>query len=458
MKLKQIMLGGLGLSVLASPVFADGTDFPFAVHDIIISNHTQMVNITVANVSNSTDPADRELRMVSADPVVSINGQVWCNTYQFAETAALRADIRLGAVNIVSAPGGGTQPFMMSANPMATEAFSGTHNLENYAFQQSIDLPDSYDADALVNMDYFNPVSIVEARLANFLENNAGTEADFLRQDDVFEAEFDVSIVGWCSYESDILDNDYAGARWVTIDAHIFYQGDDDIQDVVQTVSSVGSVTAPVPSRARGVATTRGSSATPPARNTRPARARVDTVNDDRASDDDNEAALLLPAVQRVREAARHSRSGNEKATGLDKQQVGRGRARSRATVTSSGAAASAPGNDGLDTDSDGVRTSVQHPYRLDVNNGEEPQAGLLLPAVQAARASAGNGQANESAAGVEPDVIGTGASAPQPTPRDPLLVINEATADPEPQATPVDALMIINRNADDGVEPDEID
>ena len=395
MKLKQIMLGGLGLSVLASPVFADGTDFPFAVHDINITHHTPTVNITVANVSNSTDPADRELRMMSANPVVSIDGQVWCNSYEFAETGAFRADVRLGQTQIVSAPGGGSEPAFWSGNasPLGTQMFNGTNTLENFAFESQLDLPDSYDADALINMSYLNPVRVVEERLEHYLENNAGSEADFLRQDDVFEVDFDISVVGWCSYESDILDNDYAGARWVTVTAAIFYQGDDDIQDVVQTVGSADSVAAPVPSRARDTATTRGPSSTPPARNTRPARARVETVGDDRASHDDNEAALLLPAVQRVREASRRSSTGDNKPVVFgDKQQIGRGRARSRATVdTTASASPTSPANDGLDTDSDGARAS------------------LILPAVQQVRASSGILQF--TAPGVEPDIISARAN-----------------------------------------------
>jgi hypothetical protein len=444
MKLKQIMLGGLGLSVLASPAFADGTDFSFAVHDVNITSYTQMVNISVRNVSNSTDPADRDLRMVSADPVVNINGQVWCNSYEFAETGAFRADVRLGQTEIVSAPGGGAEPAFWSGSesPLGTQIFNGTNTLENFAFQSQLDLPENYDADALINISYLNPARVVEDRLEQFLENNAGTEADFLRQDDVFEVEFDISVVGWCSYESDILDNDYAGARWVTVTAAIFYQGDDDIQDLIQTVGGADSVAAPVPNRARETATTRGSSSTPPARNTRPARARVETVGEDRASGDDNEAALLLPAVQSAREASRRSRSGNDKPAILaDKQQVGRGRARSRATVDATASASpTTPLNDGTDTDSDGARAAMQ------TGRGR-------------ARARA---TVNASAApGVEPDVISARIAGEA----------TETTAETEPhgppfrdvdgdqsQATPLDALMIINRNADDGVEPDEID
>lgn len=326
MKLKSLLLGSLGLAMATGPAFADGSDLSFAVHDVLITQYTNTINLTVRNVANSTDPAQRDLRLVSADPVIDIAGQVWCNSYNHADTGAIRADMRLGEVTIVSAPGGGAIPFELGPSAIATQNYNGQDTLENFAFSQSIDLPDSWDSEAAITLDYLNPVQVVEARLEHFLENSAGTAADFLRQDDVFEVEIDVSVVGWCHYESDNLDNDYAGARWVTVTAAIFYQGDDDIQDVIQTVGGADSVNAPVPSRARDTATTRGSSATPPARNSRPAPARVGTVSGDRAGDDDNEAALLLPAVQSVREAARPRRSGD------NKQQAGRGRTQGRAS------------------------------------------------------------------------------------------------------------------------------
>ena len=159
---------------------------------------------------------------------------------------------------------------------------------------------------ALIDISGFNPVREVEEHLEIFVENNAGTEADFLRQDDVFEIQLPISAVGWCNYNSGNLDNDYAGARYVTVTARIFYQGDDDIQNVIGTVSGgSGEIAAPVPNRARETTTTRGSSSTPPARDTRPARAGSDGPNDIRSAEDDSEAALILPAVQSVREASR---------------------------------------------------------------------------------------------------------------------------------------------------------
>ncbi|WP_421790776.1 hypothetical protein [Hyphobacterium sp.] len=312
-KLKTVLLGGLGLSFLATAsASADGTDFSFPVHDILVTQHTPSISITVRNIANSTDPADRNLRVVSGETeIVNVRGQVWCKSYDFAETAALRAHGMPTHIDIVSAPGGGAipSPFLFGSDmPDHTQMFNGTDTLENFDIDMPLEIPQDWDANALVDIGWFNPVREVEEHLQLFTENNAGSEADFLRQDDVFEVQLPISAVGWCQYDSGTIDNDYAGARYFTVIARIFYQGDDDIQDVIRTVGGAGNVAAPVPNRARETATTNGASGMPPARVSRPARASDTSASGTAASDirseeDDSRAGLILPAVQRVREA-----------------------------------------------------------------------------------------------------------------------------------------------------------
>jgi len=411
MSLKKTLIGGLAVAAMTTAIsFADGADLPFAMHDMNVTYHTPTINITVRNVANSTDPADRDLRVVSnANVDINIQGQVWCNSYDHAETAALRAHALLSHVNIISAPGGGTTPFLFGppdAFPDHTQTFNGTNTLENFDINFPLELATMWDSDALIDMALFNAVRSVEEHLENFTDNNAGSEADFLRQDDVFEVQLPVSAVGWCSYESNILDNEYAGARYLNVTAAIFYQGDDDIQDVIGTVSGANTVAAPTPSRARGTTTTRGSSATPPARNTRPARAQP-------SRSDRNKQQRRAPA-----------RGQNQ--IDVDSGTGGSASVSSYARVDGipGPASNSRLGNDGLDTDSDGATALV----------------GLLLPAVQSAREAARGSQTpgvepdeidapSQANTGVEPDEIDARATAPQSAALDALRIINEVDA-----------------------------
>ncbi|GJL97877.1 MAG: hypothetical protein DHS20C06_16940 [Hyphobacterium sp.] len=424
MSLKYTLIGSIAAAALSVPVFADQTDFSFPVHDILITSNVPTVNISVRNMSNSTDPEDRDLRVVSSTPVIPVTGQVWCKSYDHAETAALRAQIMFGNVNIVSEQGGAGPLMIGPFSASGFDTFNGTHELENFAIDAALEFPDSFDRHALVNLDPFNPVRVVENRMEQYVENDAGSEADFMRVDDVFETQVTLNAVGWCDYDSNNTNGEYAGARGVPVTVTIFYHGDADIQDVIHTVGGANTVAAQTPDRARRATTTRGSSATPPARNNRPARAR---------SDDAQQRAFHGG----VRVATGDVNGDGRKIADTKKQQTGRGRTQSRADVSPAQASSTGPGNDGLDTDSDGAR------------------AGLILPAVQNARKAGRRPQAN---AGVEPDEIDAPAQAN--TGVEPEEIDARATASDEPPAeqlslnyTRVDAAA---RTA--GVEPDEID
>jgi len=405
MSLKYTLIGGIAAVALSVPGFADQTDFSFPVHDILITSNIPTVNISVRNMSNSTDPEDRDLRVVSSTPVIPVTGQVWCKSYDHAETAALRAQIMFGNVNIVAEQGGAGPMMLGPYSASGIDTFSGTHELENFAIDAALEFPDSFDRHALVNLDPFNPVRVVEDRMEFYVENGAGSEADFMRVDDVFETEITLNAVGWCGYDSNNINGEYAGARGVPVTVTIFYHGDADVQDVIQTVGGANTVAAQTPNRARGTATTRGSSATPPARTNRPARARP--ARSDNYKQQRSQSPRRQPAQN-----VDSGNGGSESVSGF-----------ARYDGVPGESANTAPVNDGLDTDSDGASA-----------------AALILPAVQSARDAGRRPQAN---AGVEPDEIDAPAQANTGVEPDEI--------DAPAQSAALDALLVINRASDGG-------
>lgn len=268
-----VLLSSCALASVGT-VFAQAQtpDFSHAVHDIVVSSNIPTLNLTVRNVSASTDPADRNLRVVSDMPEVLVNGQVWCKNFQTSDNNAVRARLMLGATNVVSSQNG-ADPYPLGIWQMSDQqTFSGTHNLENFELDMTVDFPTSWNGqESLIG---FNPVEFVEYRLESFIANNAGSEADFLRTDDVFETTIRFNVVGWCHYENDSIDGEYAGMRSYDMKVSIFYQGDDDIQDVITAVNHANTVTSQTPDRARDVTRTRAAERQTPTRNTTRSRPR----------------------------------------------------------------------------------------------------------------------------------------------------------------------------------------
>lgn len=349
---KSILFCGAAALLATGSAQADSTDLSFAVHDIIVTSNIPAVNISVRNMSASTDPAQRNLRMVSDDPDFHVTGQVWCKSFNHGQTAAERARIMFGNANVVASQNGADLLPIGPWGHSPVQAFSGTHTLENFAIHAHMDLPESWNGG--VNLSGFNPVEHVERRLDHFLQQGAGSEADFLRVDDVFETTITLNAVGWCSYDSQNVSGEYAGLRAIQVPVHIFYHGDPDIQDVLQTVGGANSVAAQTPSRGRDRVSTQGAGASPPAR-TNPARSGADRVRPGR----DEAAGLILPAVQSSREG-RDDRA----ATGETGYVMSPVRVSSNHDQPRRG----------------GVRVSAG-----DVNNSAA--RGLILPAVQSARA-----------------------------------------------------------------------
>ena len=270
------LLAGLASSLTAAPVLAQSSDYSDGIDFVAVQSNLPMINITVRNVANSTDPAERELRVVSANPEFEISGRLECTMYgpgNYARAHSVRASF--GTQLSLHATGEGTGVQDTFAFWKSDEqAFSDQYRSANFSLDMEMDLPQG--ASGLVNF-VWNPVDYVEERLETYVGNGAGSEADFLRQTDVFNTQLNLNVVGECMRQFG--DNMYlrAGYQTYPLAINIFYQGDEDIRDVIQTVGSADQLAAPVPNRARRATATRGAETSPPARTSRPARARPQT-------------------------------------------------------------------------------------------------------------------------------------------------------------------------------------
>lgn len=264
-----------GTLLSAGLALADETHFTPGIESLTISHMTPQVQVTVRNTANSPDPADRVLRMVSNDPVVTVRGQFFCNSYSAntqGESRARRAQVLFG----ITAPhnnGNGYELMPIGIwGESDTVEYNGARTGENFDIDAVMDLPESWDSNAAVTL-FFNPVEMVEDHLEDFVSNGAGSAADFLRQDDVFEVQVPVSMTAWCQYDG----RWYPGVRQRNVTVAIFYQGDPDITDGAGVVNAVGDVAAPVPNRARTTTSATGTEGGPPARTSRPARTTDET-------------------------------------------------------------------------------------------------------------------------------------------------------------------------------------
>lgn len=274
--MKNMFSLAAGMAALAAGLaHADETHFTPGIESVTISHMTPQVQVTVRNTSNSPDPAARELRMVSNDPVVTVRGQFFCNSYSAntpGESRARRAQVLFG----LTAPHPNSNGYELLPIGIWGESemveYNGARTGENFDIDAVMDLPESWDSEALVTL-FFNPVETVEGHLEDFVSNGAGSAADFLRQDDVFEVEVPVSMTAWCEYAG----RWYPGVRQQTVTVAIFYQGDPNITDGAGVVNSVGDVAARVPNRARTTTSATGSDGGPPARTSPPARTTTET-------------------------------------------------------------------------------------------------------------------------------------------------------------------------------------
>jgi len=297
MKLLTSLLAGATLIALTPAIAAaDDSDMSVAVHDILVTSNIPAINISVRNLSPSPFPGMRNLRVTSPRPMIRVTGQVWCKAFQTAHIRADAAQVMFGNASLHALPqgGAGIHPLgIWSSSPI--QALGGDELLRNYNINAPVDFPETWDGGIALG---FNPVREVEKRMEQFVENGAGTEADFLRVDDVFETTIKMNAVGWCDYDSGTNQYRYAGYRQIDVPVHIFYHGDPDIEDQVTAVGSPGTIQAPPPPPGR-----RGRDQAPPPRRRdrerEPQEARGDVFIAIPDIDGEDSEALIVPAVQR---------------------------------------------------------------------------------------------------------------------------------------------------------------
>lgn len=243
MKIFNLMIASSAALALApASAAANGADMSFAVHDIIVSSNIPALNISVRNMASSTNPAQRSLQVTSPRPTLNVAGQVWCKSFQNAHTRAASAQVMFGNTSLMSSPDGvDVMPIgPWSKSPVAQ--LGANEPLRNYNINAPVDFHDRWNG----GIDFgFNPVREVEERLEHYVQNGAGSEADFLRVDDVFQTTITLNAVGWCEYAGQNIQGRYAGYRSIEVPVHIFYHGDPDIQDPVTAVGSANTVNAP---------------------------------------------------------------------------------------------------------------------------------------------------------------------------------------------------------------------
>lgn len=333
--LTALLAGAALIAITPGPAAADDSDMSFAVHNIIVSSNIPAINVSVRNLSPSPFPAMRNLRVTSPKPVLNVAGQVWCKSFQNAHTRADEAQVMFGNASVTSAPDGADVLTIgtWSASPVAQ--LGANETLRNYNIAAPVNFPDHWNGGIALG---FNPVREVEERMQQFVQNGAGTEADFLRTDDVFETTITMNAVGWCEYDGQNLSNKrYAGLRRIEVPVHIFYQGDDDMEDPVTAVGSSGTIQAPPPPTgpsyapppgrrgrdaappSRRVPSSRGGSTRHPDREREPAEAHGDVYIAIPDIDGEDSEALLVPAVQRQQDdpEANPPRTGDRDRSGV---------------------------------------------------------------------------------------------------------------------------------------------
>lgn len=229
-------------TMTAGSARADQTDWSLGIASIGIVSATPMIHVTVRNVSNSTSSDKRQLATVSPPPAYSLDGQVFCKAILGGSTRLVESQLLFGTpVVLVNEAGAGIWPIGVwdSSDPIEYDANISSADV---SFDHLIDLPTTWNGGLELG---FNPAKVVEDHLATWVQNG-GSAADFLRQDDVFEVQIPVNLVGVCRNTSSYGVHEYAGytRRWIT--ASVFYQGDPDVVDPIRpAVGVAGSLLGP---------------------------------------------------------------------------------------------------------------------------------------------------------------------------------------------------------------------
>lgn len=247
--------------VMSGAAHANGSSFPSAVKDVTIGNTIPAQIISVRNTANSTDPADRKLRVTSQDPNIATSGLLKCKSFANSGQAKVHS-VRsiVASVNVDSVDGFETFGLGKSG-PIIFEQDTGSIG---YQLTAKLSVP-KQGSNALINLG-FNPVNFVESRMKTFVANGAGTEADFMKTDHVFDTELSVAVIGRCQHNFGGGNKVYAGFRSRTFSVKIFYKADEDIRDAITAIDGVNAIDDPKPKRAKPKAKTRQSETAPPAR------------------------------------------------------------------------------------------------------------------------------------------------------------------------------------------------
>jgi hypothetical protein len=254
----------LSLSLFAHTAQADELKLTHGVSSILITSAVPDINLSVRNLSGSSLSEDRELVMVSAQPVVDVEAQVFCRQMSSGQNDLRSVELTFGASDVYIGANGydvmevgvwdGSEPLLYQGGLSSDEVY----------LEHQLDLPTTVNDGSWLA---FNPAKVVEQRLQAYV-NNGGTAADFLRQDDVFEVDISMNVVVWCEYQGTYVDVMYPGMRTRPVTVAIFYHGDPNIQDdPITTVGTIGTitttptpppltVTAPSPTRSTTTTTT----------------------------------------------------------------------------------------------------------------------------------------------------------------------------------------------------------
>lgn len=294
--LTALMTGATLIALTPTLVVADELQLSFPVHNITVTSNIPALSLSVRNQSQSTNPAQRDLRVVSPKPVLHVAGEVRCKSFPNANTRADAAQVIFGS-GVLTPGGGSATAFIGGWSHSPVIELGDDQEARNFSINAPLNLPTSV---GVITVG-FNAVQFIEERLQKFVQNGAGSEADFLRVDDVFETTIRMNVVGWCEYQSQSLFGRYAGFRQMTVPVRIFYHGDPDIKDQTVSVGTPNSLQPPPPARARP-------RATPPARRTPPTResqpeARSPTGAAIGDVYGDGAVRLLRPAAQQMRES-----------------------------------------------------------------------------------------------------------------------------------------------------------
>lgn len=290
---------------------ADDTHFSVEVHDVAFTSSLPRPGVTIRNVSPGASVADADVRVVSGDPTIEVEIRATCKPG--AKVTA--AQLMYGEPVVTYNAGGPVLYDWFVMAPGDPTPLPGTAGVETVTLSEKLAVSKAAGEGALLSYT-FNPVARFEQKLLAFVQGG-GSAAEYLRQTESFDMVVPVAAACWCA-SGKYVDGgwEYPGVRVKNMTVSVLYEGDHDIVDGpgVRASGAVGGVAAPRPDRARDQVRAQGAGGAPPARdtpprNTPPRDTPPPAVSGVRApaaasAPEPAPAAMLLPAIQKMREAA----------------------------------------------------------------------------------------------------------------------------------------------------------